>query len=72
MTARAWGVNTPKIFIYFFSPHFLFLFSEIVIQQQERTVFIECNLFMVMAQEKGTGVIMRCELEVGEKVSARC
>ena len=38
----------------------IFFFLEIVIQQQGREVFIECNLFMVMAWEKGTGAKLFC------------
>lgn len=45
MKARA-GESTLTHFFFFFT------FLEIVIQQQGRAVFIECNLFMVMAWEK--------------------
>ncbi len=50
MKAGAEGINT------FF--HFFFL--ALVIQQQERAMFKECNLFMVIALEKGEGAELFC------------
>lgn len=63
---KAKAINASKDLISFFP---LFFLLEMVIQQKERAVFIQCNPFTVMTWEKrhSSQGVLHCSAIVGEK-----
>lgn len=60
--------SMPLRILFLFPPPHFFFFLEIVIQQKERAVFIQCNPFTVMTSEKSTAAkLFRAEMLQSEK-----